>query len=86
VQEHRDNLISGEEFWQVEAGFEWIDEAHAAEHGARIEVFSENGCEPINFGGGPQLGVPEIELVITNGASGGQDHFGGHLKNRPDLA
>jgi hypothetical protein len=39
----------------------------------------------MSFGGGPQLRIPEIELVIANSASGGQDHFGGHLKNSPDL-
>jgi hypothetical protein len=83
--EDGDNLSSGKEFWQVESGLKWIDEAHAAEQGPGIEVFAENGSEPVHLGGGPQLSVPEIELVITNGAGGCQDHFSGYLKNGPDL-
>jgi hypothetical protein len=69
----------------VESGLKRIDEAHSTERRPGIEILTKDGFEPVNFSSGPQLGVPEIELVITNGASRRQDHFGGYLKNGPDL-
>src|ERR1700686_5369505 len=83
--EDTDNLISRKEFWQVESGLKWIDEANSADCGPRIEILAEDGSEPVNFGGSPQLCVPEIKLVITDTAGSGQDHLGGYLKNGPDL-
>jgi len=79
-----DNLISRKEFWRVESGLKWTDEANSAERGPRIEIFAEDGSEPVNFSSSPQLCVPEIKLMVTS-ASGGEDHLGGYLKNCPDL-
>jgi hypothetical protein len=69
----------------VEPRLKWIDKAHSAERGPRVKILAEDGSQAVHFGDGPQLGIPEIELVVTNGASRRQDHFGGHLENGPDL-
>ncbi len=69
----------------MEPRLKWIDKAHSAERGPRVKILAEDGSQTVHCGGGPQLGVPEIELMVTNGAGGCQDHFGGHLENGPDL-
>jgi hypothetical protein len=79
------NLISSNKFWQVEARLEGIHEADSAQHGSGIEILTENGSKPIHFGSRPQLCVPKIKLMITDGAGGGQDHLGCYVENGPNM-
>jgi len=69
----------------VESGLKRIDEAHSTERRPGIEILAKDRFEPVNFSSGPQLGVPEIKVIVANGAGGGQNHLGNYLENSPDV-
>jgi hypothetical protein len=62
-----------------------IDERHALKECASVKVLAENHRDLVQPGGGPHLGIPEVELVIAHPANSFQRDHTRQVQHGPNL-